>query len=41
MNWPMGAAIAVCLLVLNLGTVALYSRVIERRLKRRLGEATS
>ena len=41
MNWPMGAAIAVCLLVLNLGIVALYGRVIERRLKRRLGEATS
>ncbi|WP_052001141.1 ABC transporter permease [Burkholderia paludis] len=41
MNWPAGAAIAVCLLVLNLGVVALYSRVIERRVKRRLGEATS
>jgi putative spermidine/putrescine transport system permease protein len=41
MNWPMGAAIAVCLLVLNLGTVALYSRVVERRLKRRLGETAA
>ncbi|MFT4066947.1 ABC transporter permease [Paraburkholderia sp.] len=41
MNWPMGAAIALCLLVLNLGVIALYSRVIERRVKRRLGEAAS
>jgi putative spermidine/putrescine transport system permease protein len=41
MNWPMGAALAICLLVLNFGVVALYSRVIERRLKRRLGEAAS
>jgi putative spermidine/putrescine transport system permease protein len=41
MNWPMGATLAICLLVLNFGVVALYSRVIERRLKRRLGEAAS
>ncbi|HEY2021457.1 ABC transporter permease [Paraburkholderia sp.] len=41
MNWPMGAAIAVCLLALNLGVVTLYGRVIERRVKRRLGEAAS
>jgi putative spermidine/putrescine transport system permease protein len=41
MNWPMGAAIAACLLVLNIGAIALYSRVVERRLKRRSGEAQS
>lgn len=41
MNWPMGAAIAICLLALNLGVITLYSRVIERRLKRRLGEQSS
>ncbi len=40
MNWPMGAAISVCLLVLNLGIVALYGRAMEKRLERRRGKVT-
>lgn len=39
MDWPLGAAIAVVLLVLNVVIVMTYSRWVERRYRRTLGDA--
>jgi len=38
MNWPLGASISVVLLVLNVAIVMSYSRWVERRFRRTLGE---
>lgn len=38
MNWPLGAAIAILLLVANVVVVMSYNRLIERRYRRILGE---
>lgn len=40
LNWPMGATIAVLLLLLNLLVIGVYGKLIERRIKRRLGALT-
>jgi putative spermidine/putrescine transport system permease protein len=37
LNWPLGAAIAIVLLVLNVAIIGGYNRVLERRFARRLG----
>jgi putative spermidine/putrescine transport system permease protein len=37
MNWPMGAAIAIVLLVANVVVVMSYNRMMERRFRRTLG----
>ena len=37
LNWPMGAAIAVTLLLLNLLIMLSWNRMIERRYKKSLG----
>jgi len=39
LNWPMGAAIAVVLLLLNLLIMLSWNRMIERRYKKSLGAA--
>lgn len=38
MNWPLGAAIAIVLLILNVVIVMSYSRWVEKRFRRTLGE---
>ena len=38
LNWPMGAAIAVVLLVINLLVMLTWNRFVERRYKKTLGE---
>ncbi|WP_435103537.1 ABC transporter permease [Arhodomonas sp. AD133] len=38
MNWPLGAAIAVLLLVANVTVVMSYNRLVERRYRRIMGE---
>lgn len=38
MNWPLGASISIVLLVLNVVIVMSYSRWVERRFRRTLGE---
>lgn len=38
LNWPMGATIAVVLLVINLIVMLIWNRIIERRYKKTLGE---
>jgi putative spermidine/putrescine transport system permease protein len=37
MDWPLGAAIAIVLLILNVAIVMSYSRWVEKRYQRRLG----
>ncbi|QJQ95880.1 MULTISPECIES: ABC transporter permease [Halomonadaceae] len=37
MNWPLGAAIAIVLLVVNVAVVMTYNRLMERRFRRTLG----
>lgn len=37
LNWPVGATIAVLLLVLNLLVIGVYGKLVERRIQRRLG----
>ncbi|MDB5980486.1 MAG: transporter permease [Pseudomonas sp.] len=37
LNWPMGATIAVLLLLINLLVIGVYGKLVERRIKRRLG----
>lgn len=37
LNWPLGAAIAIVLLVLNVVIITSYNRTIERRFTRKLG----
>lgn len=36
MNWPMGAALAVCLFVVNIAIMTGFNRVVERRFSRHL-----
>ncbi len=38
MNWPLGAAIAILLLVANVTVVMSYNRLVERRYRRIMGE---
>jgi putative spermidine/putrescine transport system permease protein len=38
LNWPMGATIAVVLLVINLLVMLTWNRIVERRYKKTLGE---
>jgi len=37
LNWPLGAAIAIVLLLLNVAIIVGYNRAVERRFTRRLG----
>lgn len=37
LNWPVGATIAVLLLLLNLLVIGVYGKLVERRIQRRLG----
>jgi len=37
LNWPLGSAIAILLLVANLVIMLSYSRIVERSYKRSLG----
>ncbi|GAB3629888.1 ABC transporter permease [Pandoraea terrae] len=37
LNWPLGAAIAVVLLILNVAIITGYNRAVEKRITRRLG----
>lgn len=37
LNWPLGAAIAIIVLVANLAIMLAYNRIIERQAKRKLG----
>lgn len=37
LNWPLGAAIAVVLLIANVAIIAGYNRMLEKRIARRLG----
>ena len=37
LNWPLGAAIAMLVLVINLVIMLAYQRVVEARAKRTLG----
>ncbi|WP_341521462.1 ABC transporter permease [Pseudomonas sp. G.S.17] len=37
LNWPMGATIAVLLLLINLLVIGVYGKLVERRIQKRLG----
>ncbi|MBN9135888.1 MAG: ABC transporter permease, partial [Phyllobacterium sp.] len=37
LNWPLGAAIAIIVLLANLAIMLAYNRMVERQAKRRLG----
>ena len=39
LNWPLGAAIALALLVINLAVMLSYNAVLEGRYARRMGKA--
>jgi putative spermidine/putrescine transport system permease protein len=37
LNWPLGAAIALLLLLVNLAVMLSYNRLLERRYRRAMG----
>lgn len=39
LNWPVGAALAVCLFIANIVIITSYNRIMERRIGRREGES--